>query len=121
MAFDIRDRCPFCNEQDCITIESRISKTSRRRRKECQSCKTRHTSHEVSEEFFEQAIENQRLITHLIEKLKIRNEPRFVPAVKSFSVTCDSCVHMMSSGCSFDFPEAGDGFAEDCSMYYSVK
>lgn len=120
MAFDIRDPCPFCNQKDCLTIDSRTTKISRRRRKECQTCKKKHTSHEVSEEFFKQAIENERLIKYFIKKLKIRN--KFTPPSvgTETSITCESCAYMMSSGCSFDFPEAGDDFAEECSMYKSV-
>lgn len=117
MAFDLRDQCPFCREKDCITVESRVTRESRRRRKECQSCNQRHTSHEVSEQFFEEAVENKRLINYLIDKLKVHSVACTTPCAETPSVTCDSCVHMMSSGCGFDFPEAGDDFATECPVY----
>ena len=120
MAFDIRDPCPFCNQKDCLTIDSRSTKISRRRRKECQTCNKRHTTHEISEEFFEQAVENQRLISYITEQLKISKNSIVVSKNKTPSVTCDSCIsYTKSLGCSFDFPEAGDDFASECSLYAS--
>jgi transcriptional regulator NrdR family protein len=119
MAFEVRDQCPSCREKDCITIESRVTRESRRRRKECQSCEHRHTSHEVSEQFFEEAVENKRLINYLIDKLKVHSVACTTPRTETPSVTCDSCIHMSSSGCGFDFPEAGDDFAAECPVYNS--
>lgn len=108
--------CPVCKQQSCVTIESRINKdNTRRRRKECTECKHRYTAYEVSESFYKQAVANQRAIDNFTKSL---NLSLTIPATHDFSVnTCDDCVYMRSSGCEFDFPDAGGVFAEECSMF----
>ena len=120
MSFEARENCLLCGAHNCITVESRTTKDSRRRRKECQTCKRRHTVHEVNERFFEEAIENRRLIKYITEKLKIQTVLPSDLTKNNSHFTCDSCVHMMSSGCSFGFPEAGGNFATECSTYEAV-
>lgn len=43
--------CPYCGHQDTRVLETRLSKSgaSIKRRRECQSCKSRVTTHEVVE------------------------------------------------------------------------
>lgn len=108
--------CPVCKQQSCVTIESRINKdNTRRRRKECTECKHRYTAYEVSESFYKRAIANQRAVDNFIKSLNLNLT---LPKVYDFTVdTCDNCVYMRSSGCQFDFPDAGGVFAKECSMF----
>jgi transcriptional regulator NrdR family protein len=108
--------CPKCKQQTAITIESRISKGDiRRRRKECTECSNRFTVYEVSEEFYKTALEHKSVIDKLIKSLNLNlvSDSKY----ESSSDTCDECVHMLSSGCSFEFPDAGGTFARECSMF----
>jgi hypothetical protein len=112
----VGSECPFCKQQTCITIESRINKdNTRRRRKECTECKHRYTAYEVSEEFYKTALVNQRAVDNFIKSLNLNLTPQLTHDF--IADTCDDCVYMRSSGCSFDFPDAGGTFAGECSMF----
>lgn len=112
----VGSECPSCKQQTCITIESRINKdNTRRRRKECTECKHRYTAYEVSEEFYKTALANQRAVDNFIKSLNLNLTPQLTH--DSIADTCDDCVHMRSSGCSFDFADAGGVFASECSMF----
>jgi protein-arginine kinase activator protein McsA len=109
-------KCPKCQKHSCTVLESRINKdNTRRRRKVCTECDHRHTVYEVSEEFYKNAVLHQRLIDHFIDNLNLEMSPTSQNALSL--ITCDNCVHMRPSGCSFDFPDAGGSFASDCSMF----
>jgi len=108
--------CPFCRKQSCTVTESRINKdNTRRRRKTCKNCSKRHTVYEVSEEFYKKAVEHDRLIQQFIKSLNLGSDSPTLNALEH--TTCDYCVHMRSSGCYFDFPDAGGTFASECSMF----
>jgi hypothetical protein len=110
------DFCPKCRQQTCITIESRINKdNSRRRRKECSSCKYRYTTYEVSEHFYKSSNLNQRRVDAIITCLNLDSTTQTTHDLSHAS--CDNCVYMCSYGCSFDFPDAGGTFANECSMF----
>lgn len=104
--------CPTCRTITCKTIESRKTKDARRRRKECITCGTRVTTYEVSSEFYSEAITNKTLIEKVINLFGVS---------KVKTKTCGECSYMVSSECSFGFPEAGGDFAEECSMFSSIK
>lgn len=103
-------RCPYCKEKASHVIESRKTQHSRRRRKHCNACGRRETTHEVSEEFYKNAIKNLETLNRLRAAL-LGNE-----FVTNQSV-CDECVHWIEGECNFDFPEAGGTFANECSMF----
>jgi len=116
----IGSTCPKCKQQTCITIESRINKdNSRRRRKECTECGHRCTAYEVSENFYKTALANQRAIDNFTKSLNLNLMPLLTHEFSSDA--CDDCVYMLSSGCSFDFPDAGGTFASECSMFEREK
>lgn len=108
--------CPVCKQQSSITAESKPNKDSaRRRRKICTECGYRHTTYEVSEEFYRTAVINQRAVDNFIKCLNL--DRRSSVDDESNTHSCDDCVHMRSSGCSFEFPDAGGAFANECSMF----
>lgn len=108
--------CPVCKEQTAITLESRLNKdSSRRRRRVCTECNHRYTTYEVDEAFYKTALANQRVVDKVIKCLNLNGR---LPSNSEFDINdCDDCVHMRSSGCSFDFPDAGGTFASECSMF----
>lgn len=108
--------CPVCKEQTAITLESRFNKDfSRRRRRVCTECKHRYTTYEVDEAFYKTALSNQRMVNNVIKCLNLSET---LPSNNECDIyDCDDCVHMRSSGCSFDFPDAGGVFANECSMF----
>lgn len=108
--------CPVCKQQTAITLESRSNKdASRRRRRACTECDHRYTTYEVDENFYRTAIINQRAIDKIIKCLNLDRSS----FVNNDLVVhdCSDCVHMRSYGCSFDFPDAGGAFANECSMF----
>ena len=108
--------CPACKKQTAVTLESRSNKdSSRRRRKVCTECNHRYTTYEVSEEFYRAAVLNQKAVDNFIKCLNLDRSS----AVHDDSdvYACDDCVHMRSYGCSFEFPDAGGAFANECSMF----
>jgi len=108
--------CPVCKEQTAITLESRVNKDfSRRRRRVCTECNHRYTTYEVDEAFYKTAIANQRVVDKVIKCLNLSGS---LPNNSEFDIhDCADCVHMRSSGCGFDFPDAGGTFANECSMF----
>jgi len=102
--------CPYCKEKALQVIESKKARHSRRRRKHCNACGKRQTTHEVSEDFYKDAIKNletlNRLRAALLNHGPVTNQPM-----------CDECVYWLDGGCQFDFPEAGGTFARECSMF----
>lgn len=108
--------CPACKQQTVITLESRTNKDkSRRRRKSCAECGYRYTVYEVSEEFYRTAVRNQQAVDNFIKCLNLDRSSSANDEPDLYS--CYDCIHMRSSGCSFDFPDAGGAFANECSMF----
>jgi len=101
--------CPYCKVCALRVIESRKTKYSRRRRKHCDNCGKRQTTHEVSEAFYKDAISNLSILSN-VRSLLLKE----VTVTKR--VTCSECNHW-DDGCAFDFPEAGGAFASECSMF----
>lgn len=117
----LRYTCTACGDQNCVTIESRVTKESRRRRLECQSCGSRHTRHEVSEQFFKEAIANRKAVSAFLQCLNLTSSENAVKQTCEEVKHCENCVYMKADSCSFDFPEFGGSFAEECSMYEAHK
>ena len=93
----------YCNHE-FVTIESRRTPISVRRRKQCKLCEARITTHEVSADFFEQAQQNQVVV----DKLRM---------LISSEVSCKSCMHNVDGACSFDLPEYSTIDANDCNLF----
>lgn len=104
--------CPVCRTISCKTIESRKTGDARRRRKQCTTCKTRVTTYEVSSEFYSESIANKKLIEKVTNLFGVS---------KAKPKTCGECEYMISSECSFGFPEAGGEFADECTMFSRIK
>ena len=104
--------CPNCKDDRLVTIESRRSKDSTRRRKRCDSCGCRVTTHEVSAEFFEEAKQNWLLVQQLHKLLNITSSELQVEQPK-----CDDCHHNKGDRCEYGFPEYNTSESFDCTWY----
>jgi hypothetical protein len=111
--------CPECKETTLKTIESRLvdSDRVRRRRRACSHCGHRDTTYEVDEKFYREAREYGRVLGKIQMCLTNKKLGDLEESVKKPERTCEQCFHMSHYGCSFDFPEAGGSFAEECSMF----
>ncbi len=104
--------CPSCGYFAVRVIESRKSKLARRRRYSCDKCSHRATTHEVPDDFFQEAKENARII----EKLRDALGASQVSLPQS---QCPTCTHNSGGACSFDFPEYGTSDSFDCNHFES--
>jgi hypothetical protein len=105
--------CPRCDKPGLRVIESRITSASTRRRKECELCGHRLTTHEITEEAFNAAKLNASAV------LKIRTLVR-TKEDESFSCLCLGCKFNEDSSCAFELPEYGTKDAEDCNLFEAV-
>lgn len=108
--------CPVCKNQSVVTIESHTNQDdSRRRRKHCIECNRRHTTYEVSEDFYKTAVSNKKTIDKITKCLNLNGILSTTDEPDTHF--CDDCVYMHSYGCDFEFPDAGGTFANECSMF----
>ena len=122
--------CPACKALSLSVIETRKTSVSTRRRKECKDCGYKLTTHEVSEEYFQEAKINCMLIS------KVRKAMELVPVVEKVEETtlpsapvedlsveeeyqCYKCAHMVNNSCTLGIPEFNTDEANDC-IYYVV-
>jgi hypothetical protein len=122
--------CPACKALSLNVIETRKTSVSTRRRKECKECGYKLTTHEVSEEYFQEAKINCMLIS------KVRKAMELVPVVEEVEETslppapvenlsieeeyqCYKCAHMVNNTCTLGIPEFNTDEANDC-VYYVV-
>ena len=122
--------CPACKAFSLSVIETRKTTVSTRRRKECKECGYKLTTHEVSEEYFQEAKINCMLIS------KVRKAMELVPVVEEVEETslpsapvgdlsieeeyqCYKCAHMVNNTCTLGIPEFNTDEANDC-VYYVV-
>jgi hypothetical protein len=122
--------CPACKALSLSVIETRKTSVSTRRRKECKECGYKLTTHEVSEEYFQEAKINCMLIS------KVRKAMELVPVVEEVEETtlpsapvedlsveeeyqCYKCAHMVNNSCTLGIPEFNTDEANDC-IYYVV-
>ncbi len=110
------ENCPECKELSFVTIESRVTSDSRRRRKACHACGHRSTSYEVSQEFYKKAKNDADIVGRLRAALGGAEVPSVVPEARP-EKSCVMCTYMTQGECSFGFPEAGDEFATECLHY----
>jgi len=115
--------CPKCKELSLKVIETRKSKESIRRRKKCELCGYRITTHEVTATFFEQA----KKCVSLTEQIKGLFGDQFTGqtmelALKQNSCKCIDChFNIDMIRCSFDLPEYDTDESFDCIHYQSVE
>lgn len=127
---EILSPCPACKSLSLSVIETRKTTVSTRRRKECKECGYKLTTHEVSEEYFQEAKINCMLIS------KVRKAMELVPVVEEVEETslpsapvedlsieeeyqCYKCAHMVNNTCTLGIPEFNTDEANDC-VYYVV-
>lgn len=111
--------CPKCRELGFKTAESRKTADAIRRRLVCSFCGHRETAFEVTQEWYDRAKENERIVHKLRDALG-SDTKRSSDKTKSSGASCLMCRFMSGRGCSFDFPEAGGAFAAECSQYDPV-
>ena len=104
--------CPNCSYFSLRVIETRKSQLAKRRRFQCDKCNHRVTTHEVTDEFFQQAKENATIVEKLKSLLGTKAEPELISR-------CHECSHNHSDSCSFGFPEFGTPDSFDCNHYTS--
>jgi len=119
--------CPACGYFSLRVIESRKSKLARRRRFECDKCSHRITTHEVSDEFFQEAKRN----LYVVEKLqKLMSSSPITSEVESSSSgtqfkslnKCSDCRHNKDGFyCEFEFPEYDTAESYDCNHFQLWK
>jgi ribosomal protein L32 len=104
--------CPNCGNDRLVTIESRKSQDSTRRRKRCDSCGHRITTHEITAEFFEQAKQSLLMIQQLHKVLNVTTTE-----IKLQESKCDNCQYNKGSCCEYGFPEYNTPESSDCNWH----
>ena len=119
--------CPQCNALGLRIIESRKATLSTRRRKKCEHCDFRITTHEVTAEFFEEAKQNQILINQiqkLMKNLPLTSGVESPPSGVDFKALnkCSDCQHNKDGCyCAFEFPEYDTAESYDCNHFQLFK
>jgi hypothetical protein len=119
--------CPQCKQPGLRVIESRKSTLSTRRRKKCDYCGYKITTHEVTADFFEEAKQNQILVKQM-RNLLGADLP--IPGVEpppsgvDFKALnkCSDCQHNKDGCyCAFEFPEYDTAESYDCNHFQLWK
>ena len=106
--------CPACGTTDFKVLESRKMYLGRKRRYHCRHCDHRETTYEISQAELDRLRWADRLY-HYAAKVVQRVDSK--PPAEG--PTCDQCVHFSNERCTMGIPEAGDGFAAECSIFSS--
>jgi hypothetical protein len=109
-------KCPKCNEFAFRVIETRNSKLAIRRRHRCDRCKFATTTHEVSDEFFNDAKNNAAILKKIQSVLKIEINSLEIP-IDEVTSSCSSCSHNQGNSCSYGIPEFNTPDSFDCNLY----
>lgn len=104
--------CPQCKQPGLRILESRKTEHGLRRRKECECCKYRITTYEVSVDFYNEAKQNLILISKLQTLLGTGHLPS-----QPVTIKCTTCSHNEKGICAFDFPEYDTPDSFDCNHY----
>jgi len=109
--------CSYCHKGTLKVLESRnATALSRRRRYECQVCSKRSSTYEVSESFFDEAIENRRLIAGIRKIVFSDNELK-----EQKFACCDTCEFNEGSYCDKDIPEYNTNESYDCNYFQGIQ
>lgn len=119
--------CPACGEQQSKVKESRKVFDGVRRRYACLACDHRYTTYEIDAGTYEELRSLRAKFSQLQQIFGEVSPPlQPVPSVPVVSepvvkepegIPCGDCVHMMSDGCSFGFPDAGTEDARGCNLF----
>ncbi len=113
--------CPSCGHSTFRTIDTNRSKLAIRRRKQCDHCGHRATTHEVTDEFFQEAKQNQSLVMKMRSVL-LKDQPKVEPVVLPVDIKCVDCIHNSNNNeCTFGFPEYNTEDSFDCLHYSQSK
>jgi hypothetical protein len=110
--------CPQCGSRSLEIVESRKTSTAFRRRKQCLQCNHRHTTFEVSSDWFREAERNARLHAALIKHLEL---PALTPLATPPLIPCFGCKLARSSSCDLELPEYGTEEAVDCIHFEATS
>jgi hypothetical protein len=102
--------CPKCGAPGLRVTENRKTKASIRRRKRCEVCGHRVTTHEISQEMFE-GIKATNATLETIRKALDQ------VAEDSAAIECDDCKFSHKGRCGFDLPEYGTEDALNCNLF----
>ena len=102
--------CPACKEPRLRVIETEATGASVRRRKKCDACGHRVTTHEISEEAFNASKQNAAVLNKIYTAL---NKDAPVMDV----IKCFDCKFNNGDHCSLDLPEFGTDEAYDCNLF----
>lgn len=103
--------CPRCGQPAMRVTETRKSPMSLRRRKKCDACSHRLTTHEITHDMFT-AFKNDQLIVSKFRKLL----DKVIPEVSEEAFRCISCKYNTGQSCDFDLPEYCTEDAHDCNL-----
>lgn len=103
--------CPDCGSRSLEVIEARRTATAFRRRKQCNACHARHTTYEVSSDWYQQA-EHNAILRSVLTKHLGATEP--APSATSDPIPCYTCKLAGASACDLGLPEYGTADAIDC-------
>lgn len=112
--------CPSCGHATLKTIESRKTKLSTRRRKECGFCGYRTTTHELTDETFQELKAAQQLLNRIKDTLQIQYQSTTTSIVDQDFIPCSTCKHNSGFTCSFSFPEYDSPDAIDCNHHTTL-
>ena len=119
--------CPSCGYFSLRVLESRKSKLARRRRYSCDKCSHRATTHEVTDQFFQEAKHNLYVIEQLHKLMTKKTLPSGVePPLSGVGFKalnkCSDCQHNKDGCyCEFDFPEYDTSESYDCNHFQLWK
>ena len=107
--------CPNCGRSAVRVLESKKAQHGQRRRKECEECKHRFTTYEISSEAYakhEHFLRLHQQLSRLICNSVADQVEGGAPEIK-----CLTCFHSINDNCSFDFPEYDTIDSFDCNHY----
>lgn len=108
--------CPKCGALALRVIEGRPSKLAMRRRKQCDECKHRVTTHEISDEFFQAAKSNEIAVLKMQQLLATYCS--FMSKHNGTSASkCGRCIYNNGSVCGFSLPEFATDESADCNYF----
>ena len=118
----ILPKCPACNVCSFRTTQTVRTLVATRRRKECDSCNYKLTTHEVHDDFFQQAKRNKALIQKLKiffdkNELEVAADDTSSVVIEEVENKCPTCIHNKAGTCSFDFPEYDTNDSFDCTNF----
>jgi hypothetical protein len=113
--------CPSCKEPGLRVIETRVTLSSTRRRRQCDFCKHRVTTHEVSEQFLNEAKDNASALVKIRSCLGYDGASSSSSSSSNDYARCFECEFEDDNKCSLGLPEFGTSEAADCNLFEEVR